>query len=132
MIYTADCPVFKDDGGELLTKPYTIDFITSPAPNYGAVARQQTDSLAQLEGAFIQRIRAVLTLAVQQGCDALVLGAWGCGVFANSPQSVAGWFADELTGEGEFARSFRYITFSIPENSRTAENTISFQRAFTK
>jgi len=114
------------------TPPYKIDFITSAAPNYGAVARQQPESLTQLEAVFIQRIRAVLNLAVQQGCDALVLGAWGCGVFANSPQSVADWFAAQLTGEGEFARSFRYISFSIPENPRIAENNLSFQRAFTQ
>ncbi len=130
MIYSPDCPVFRHDNGELLAAPYKIDFITSPAPNYGAVARQQPESLAQLEQAFVQRLRAVLNLAVQQGCDALVLGAWGCGVFANRPQSVAGWFADQLSEKGEFAKSFRHISFSIPEDPRVAENNLSFQRAF--
>ena len=132
MIYTKDCPIFRHDNGELLSEQYKIDFITSAAPNCGALTRQQPESLAQLEAVFVNRIRAVLNLALQQGCDALVLGAWGCGVFANQPQSVANWFADQLTGDGEFAKSFQHISFSIPENPRVAENNLSFQRAFIK
>jgi len=132
MIYTPGCPVFKQDSGELLASPYQVDFITSPAPNYGATARNQPDALAQLKTVFIKRIRTVLTLAAHQGCDALILGAWGCGVFANRPQSVAEWFAEQLVKEGEFAQSFRHISFSIPEDSRAPKNSLSFQQALTQ
>jgi len=132
MIYSPDCPVFRLDNGELLDEPYCIDFITSAAPNRGALARNQPSALSEVEVVFTGRIRAVLNLAVAKGCDALVLGAWGCGVFGNPPESVATWFADQLSGEGEFAQSFRHITFSIPEDPRVAENNLSFQHAFAQ
>ena len=60
----------------------------------------------------------------------MVFGAWGCGVFGNQPQAVAGWFADYLSGNGEFARSFRHISFSILEDPSVATNNLSFERAF--
>ena len=31
----------------------------------------------------------LLGLAIHQGCDVLVLGAWGCGVFRNDPAMVS-------------------------------------------
>lgn len=132
MIYSPECPVFRLDSGELLAEPYAVDFITSPAPNRGALARNEPAALAQLEKVFSRRIRAVLKLAAEQGCDALVLGAWGCGVFGNQPQAVAGWFADQLCAEGEFAHCFRHISFSIPEDPRAAVNNQSFRQAFTQ
>ncbi|MGB1012031.1 MAG: TIGR02452 family protein [Thiolinea sp.] len=132
MIYSPSCPVFRLDDGELLAEPYAVDFITSPAPNRGALARNQPAALGQLESIFISRIRAVLKLAAAQGCGALVLGAWGCGVFGNQPQAVAAWFAAQLSGEGEFANSFRHVSFSIPEDPRTATNNLSFKQAFAK
>ena len=130
MIYSPACPVFKHDSGKLLDTPYEVDFITSAAPNRGAIARNQPAALEQLEAVFLQRIHAVLSLAANRDCDALVLGAWGCGVFGNQPQSVANWFGKHLLGDGEFANRFKYISFSIPENPRIAENTLSFQRVF--
>lgn len=35
MIYSPDVPVFRDDEGMLLRKPYMISFVTSPAVNSG-------------------------------------------------------------------------------------------------
>jgi len=130
MIYSPDCPVFKLDSGELLAEPYSVDIITSAAPNRGALARNQPDAIADLDSVFIKRIRLMLKLAVAQGCDALVLGAWGCGVFCNEPEDVAAWFAEQLSGDGEFANSFKHISFSIPEDPRVAKNNLSFQQAF--
>ena len=128
MIYSPQCPVFRLDNGELLDEPYKVDFITSPAPNRGALARNQPGALVQLADVFSGRIHAMLKLAAEQRCDALVLGAWGCGVFGNQPQTVASWFADQLSGEGEFAHCFRHVSFSIPEDPKAAVNNPSFRR----
>lgn len=130
MIYSPDCPVFKDDGGVLLDAPYIVDFITSPAPNRGALTRNNPKSLDQLEAAFTQRIQYMLRLAASQQVDALVLGAWGCGVFGNNPEQVAALFANELLGDGAFAKTFRHISFSIPENPKLAANTTAFEKYF--
>jgi uncharacterized protein (TIGR02452 family) len=45
--------------------------------------------------------------------DFMVLGAWGCGVFANDPATVADIFAQFLLPPGPFATAFEHITFAI-------------------
>lgn len=131
MIYSPACPVFKQDDGAVLPEPYYVDFITSAAPNRGAIARNEPQALTQIETVFAQRIRHVLNLAAYQGCEALVLGAWGCGVFGNLPTQVANLFARELTGDGMFAQAFRHIRFSIPANPKALENILAFRQAFS-
>ena len=130
IIYSPNCPVFRLDDGELLSEPYLVDFITSPAPNRGAVANNEPHSLNRLDEVFAERINRVLRLAVTQGCDALVLGAWGCGVFRNEPDVVANLFAKALLDEGEFAHAFEYVVFSIPENKKMPVNSLAFERVF--
>ncbi|WP_020560979.1 TIGR02452 family protein [Thiofilum flexile] len=130
MIYSPACPVFKQDNGSLLAEPYLVDFITSPAPNHGALIRNEPEALSQLESVFARRTNLMLKLAAWQGCDALVLGAWGCGVFANDPELVARLLATELLDEGAFAHAFKHISFSIPDNARDPANNHAFQQQF--
>ena len=59
-----------------------------------------------------------MSLAVENGCDALILGAWGCGVFKNDPAVVAKIFADFLLTGGQFAGRFQSITFSVLDHSK--------------
>lgn len=129
MIVSPQCPVIKDDAGEYIT-PYFVDFITSPAPNYGALQHNEAKSLPHLEAVFLQRMEYVLQVAIQQGCDALILGAWGCGVFRNDPQQVARLFAHWLAPQGKYHHAFKYICFSIPAGKHT-ENLEAFVAQFT-
>jgi len=59
-----------------------------------------------------QRLRLVLAVAARHGVEALVLGAWGCGVFANDPAQVARLFAEALA-EPAIRGRFRGIAFAI-------------------
>jgi len=130
IIYSPNCPVFRLDDGELLSEPYLVDFITSPAPNRGAIENNQPHFIEQIDEVFQERITRVLRLAVAQGCDALVLGAWGCGVFRNEPEKVAEFFGKVLLGDGEFAHAFEYVSFSIPEHKKNPVNSLAFERVF--
>ena len=47
-----------------------------------------------------------MSLAAAQGHDGVVLGAWGCGVFRNKPETVAKIFASLL--EGKYRGVFRW------------------------
>lgn len=89
MILSPDCPVFRDDAGALLDAPRIAGFITSAAPNAGAIAINRPDELPLIEETFIGRAEGVLALAAAHGYRRLVLGAWGCGVFRNDPMMVA-------------------------------------------
>jgi uncharacterized protein (TIGR02452 family) len=53
--------------------------------------------------------------AQANGHDALVLGAWGCGNFANDPGLIAELFRQAL--HGPFRGAFRHVTFAIVDPS---------------
>ncbi len=49
MILTPDCPIIRNDAGDLLDEPVLATFITSPAPNAGAIATNQPENLRRLK-----------------------------------------------------------------------------------
>lgn len=130
MIYSPACPVLRDDEGNWLARPYTVDFITSPAPNAGAVTRNEPRNRGRIATTLMQRAGKVLALAAHQQCEALVLGAWGCGVFQNNPATVARVFADYLGPEGVFGGRFRHVHFAVYDTSRTRDTIGAFVASF--
>lgn len=100
MIYSPDVPVFRDDQGMLLEKPYQVAFLTAPAVNAGVVREREPEQVNRIGEVMLERIRYILSLAVQNGVEHLVLGAYGCGVFRNKPEEVAVWFKRVLVDEG--------------------------------
>lgn len=125
------CPVFKDDDGTLLEQPHFVDFITSPAPNAGMIEKNQPEDVDKIAEALRIRGSKVLSLAAHQGCDVLILGAWGCGVFKNSPSMVAQMFADLLLAEGQFWGRFKYMRFSVLDSSTQAKTVTEFRKRFS-
>ncbi|MFN8419489.1 MAG: TIGR02452 family protein [Anaerolineae bacterium] len=85
MIYSPACPIWRRDDGSWLEMPYTVDFITSPAPNAGAVRVNSPADIPQIAPTLVDRSAKVLALAARWRCEALILGAWGCGVFRSDP-----------------------------------------------
>jgi uncharacterized protein (TIGR02452 family) len=130
MIYSPGCPVFKDDDGNLLEESYYVDFITSPAPNAGAIMNSQPQYLDKIPEALYTRGAKVLSLAAYHNCDALILGAWGCGVFKNKVPLVAQMFADLLLPKGQFWGRFKSIVFSILDSSIEQKTLTEFHRRF--
>ena len=74
MIYSYQCPIFRDDAGHWLAQPYTIDVITSAAPNAGAIMQNEPSQSKYIIPVFAERARKVLALASHVQCDTLVLG----------------------------------------------------------
>lgn len=130
MIYSPACPVLRDDEGAWLARPYLVDFITSPAPNAGAVMRNEPANRERIVPVLIQRAGKVLALAGRQQCEALVLGAWGCGVFQNDPATVAQVFARYLRPDGVFGGQFRHVCFAVYDTSRTQDTFGAFAACF--
>lgn len=60
------------------------------------------------------KIRTLFRIALANGHDSMVLGAFGCGVFRLHPDEVAGLFRDILV-EDEFKNRFRKLVFAIYE-----------------
>jgi uncharacterized protein (TIGR02452 family) len=130
MIYSPDVPVFRDDEDTLLEQPYAVSFVTAPAVNVGAMRTNEPDKLYQVEPVMLARMEKVLSLAVVHGHEVLVLGAWGCGVFANDPDCVADWFHRCLTGGGLFRHAFQKVVFAVLDRTGDLSTIRPFERNF--
>ncbi|WP_294240235.1 TIGR02452 family protein [uncultured Chryseobacterium sp.] len=111
MIDSPKVPVFRKDKGELLPKPVVCNFITSPAVNAGVVKRQEPERAGEIFGAMDVRTEKMLALALHQGNETLILGAWGCGVFKNDPVEIAELFKKHL--QGKYKNKFKRVVFAI-------------------
>jgi uncharacterized protein (TIGR02452 family) len=127
MIYSPRVPVFRDDEDALLDEPYPISIITSPAVNVGALAKHETPLIAST---MLTRIEKVLSVAVAHEHTALVLGAWGCGVFRNDPNDVARWFRHHLCDSPAFRNAFRIVVFAVYDLTADQHALRPFAEAF--
>lgn len=127
VIYSPDVPVFRDEHHALLEEPYPISFLTSPAPNTGAVDRDRRPDAPAL---LAERAARVLAVAAHHRRRRLVLGAWGCGVFRNDPAHVAAAFHNLLTGRGTFTGAFDQVTFAVLDRGAGRQNLPAFREAF--
>lgn len=69
------------------------DVITVAAPNR---RRQTITSVEENYNALAKRIDFILSIAQEQKVETLILGAFGCGVFAQKPEDVATLFKNAL------------------------------------
>ncbi|MEZ4770203.1 MAG: TIGR02452 family protein [Caldilineales bacterium] len=130
MIHSPGCPVFRSDDGALLEEAILVDFITSPAPNAGAIRHNSPNFVGKIEPVLRDRASKVLGLAAHHRCDGLVLGAWGCGVFRNDPAMVAGAFRDLLAPDGPFWGRFSRVLFSVLDRSQDQRTYNAFRERF--
>jgi uncharacterized protein (TIGR02452 family) len=128
MIWSPNCPVFRDDDGTLLDEPRLVSFITSPAPNAGAIADNRPEEAPRIGEVFHRRSEYVLALAASQGRQRLVLGAWGCGVFRNDPAVVAASLLGHLR-QGAWSGRFERVVFSVLDTSPSRETNAAVLRA---
>jgi uncharacterized protein (TIGR02452 family) len=120
VIYSPGVPVFRDDDGTLLPRPYARAFVTAAAPNLTAIRASQPETAPTVPGVLCARARRVLQVAAAHGHRRLVLGAWGCGVFGNDPANVATAFHALLQEPGGFG--FGHVVFAVhdPEPGQPA------------
>jgi uncharacterized protein (TIGR02452 family) len=100
-------PVFRTDSGDTLASPWLLDILTCAAPYAPTVGAERSRALLK------SRIHRILAIAAAHGYESLVLGAWGCGAFGNSPAATAADFRDAL--ETDFTSAFSTIVFAITD-----------------
>ncbi|MEO3785483.1 TIGR02452 family protein [Actinocorallia sp. B10E7] len=123
MIYSPGVPVFRDETGALLDEPFPVSFITSAAPNRGALPPG-----TPVSEALRRRAWKVLALAAAEGHEHVVLGAWGCGVFRNDPAEVAEIWSDLLSGP--FSGRFAHVAMAVWDPDGTTPQYRAFARVF--
>ena len=112
----------------------TVDVISCSAPNlrrrpsnaynsdYGAPATMTSADLYKLH---LKRAKHILHIAAANKAEALVLGAFGCGAFANDPKTVAEAYRDALQ---DYKRYFQCIEFAVYCRVDETENYDAFKR----
>ncbi len=130
IIYSPRVPVFRTDDDALLQEPYFVSVVTSPAVNAGAVRKNEPSSVSLIPQIMHTRIRSVLAVARKHGHDAIVLGAWGCGVFGNDPCDIATWFADAIFEDSRFAGKFSRVVFGVLDFAEGAPTFEAFRQVF--
>lgn len=130
IIYTPGVVAIRDDANEeqLMEEAdwYCMDVITCAAPDLRQLgdASQFTPTGKELRQLHENRWRCILAAAAKHEADVLILGAFGCGVFANPPELVAEAFNHVLP---EFRNYFETIEFAVYSISKDSPN----YRAFT-
>ena len=130
MIYSPDVPVFRDDYGNLLNEPYYVSFITAPAVNAGIVRAREPENVNRIEETMKKRIEKILSLGIIHGNQAMILGAYGCGVFRNNPVDIAEYFAEFLLLDKRFRNKYHKIIFAVLDSSDKKDTYKVFYNRF--
>ncbi|WP_372720616.1 TIGR02452 family protein [Novipirellula sp.] len=123
-ILSPNVPVFRNDAAVECDPPWSLDFLTCAAPYAPAIGRLDAEPMLR------KRIHRVLAIARAYQYQSLVLGAWGCGAFANDPLQTAKDFRDAL--EGDFAGAFERVVFAITDWSDQRRFLRPFSSVFSK
>ena len=147
-IYSPAVPVIRDATDEsFLEETYPVAFITCAAPNANALPKRRH---REIESAFRRAARKLDTRVdlgpviartkdrepahhraiAGHGHDAIVLGAWGCGVFGNEPAMVAGLFREAL--EGPYSNCFARAVFAVLDRTRDERVLGTFREALAR
>ncbi|ADV68331.1 TIGR02452 family protein [Deinococcus maricopensis] len=125
VLYSPGVPVFRDDADALRADVVRAAFVTAPAPNAGAVARNEPERAGEVTAVLRARAARVLGAFARHGHRRIVLGAWGCGVFRNDPRVVAGVFRALLDNEARGV--FEQVRFAVLDAAPGAPTWRSFQ-----
>lgn len=137
-IYVRDAVIFREaenKGYELLQNPFNMSFISVPAIREPIL----NDGMLNKRDIIIakDKIRTILRLGLINSHDALVLGAWGCGIFHNPPRDIARLFK-EVFLEEEFFNKYKKVVFAILDDSISLSrkkddgNLLPFKELFDK
>lgn len=113
-LYVPDV-IFFGDADDPNDDDVEADVLVMPAPNWKRLEENGYDKKFN-EKVMYDRIYMALLIFASRECKRLILGAWGCGVFGQSPTVVAHLFAVALK---TFTKdTFDSIIFAIPESAR--------------
>jgi len=130
IIYTPGVVAIRDDANRETMMDekdwYEMDVITCAAPDLRQLGdpAQFSPTLEELRTLLEIRWRCILAAAARHGADVLILGAFGCGVFANPPELVAEAFNNVLP---VFRSHFETIEFAVYTTRMDAPNYQAFR-----
>lgn len=139
-IFTPDVKVFKSDINfpERLPEAewWEVDVITCAAPNLRSIpsnrmnpnagSRKADITYEGLRALHTARIQRIFEVAMANGAEVLILGAFGCGAFCNPPELVAKVFAKFTE---KYRDNFEVIEYAVFHTERETANYKAFKDA---
>lgn len=140
-IYSPGVTVFRDNqdtGFALREEPYQTAIISLAALNFKAGHKTNNLEYRADDGGFtpegkrimFDKIRTIYRIALLNGHDSLVLGAFGCGVFQLKPELVAKYFK-QILDEDEFRGKFHTIVFAMLEGKASPRKKVEEEGDFS-
>ncbi len=138
IIYTPGVTVFKTDTAYPKLMPesdwYDVNVITCAAPNLrpqpsnmfntGDGNKAVKVTAKELLALHEKRLRRILDVAVMEGNEVIILGAFGCGAFQNNPEVVAQAAKNVVA---EYVHAFEVVEFAVYCGPRDEENYRVFE-----
>ncbi len=139
VLYAPDVLILKEAAGykaetsnfgkeEYIDHPFKVDVITSSAPFFSGLGYWLPDG--DLQHLFERRIQNILEAAIENEVEVIVLGAFGCGYFHNSPNIVADAFREVLL-DARYKNAFDEIIFAVSRSHIICPNIEAFQKNFS-
>ena len=132
-VYSHGVTIFRNteaNGYALLETPWKVNFVAVAANNIRRYMNGRTTIPDKFIPSTLSLIRTILRIAYNNGQRRLVLGAFGCGAFANPPGHMAQLFK-QVFEEPEFQGLFREIHFAIIEDHNShGRNVNAFKEVF--
>lgn len=129
---TPQVEIIKDENGNLLNESVIVSVMTCSAPMLREGMEGLTDQ--EYQDMVYGRITGMLKVATYLGYEVLILGAFGCGAFANDAHVVSNLFykaLKEFDYDGMKAKDFfRRIDFAVLSRSADQYNYKEFARNF--
>jgi uncharacterized protein (TIGR02452 family) len=133
-IYSPNVTVFRDNGQTgfaLREEPFQTSIISVAALNFKSGHKTNNLEYRSADGGFtpegkqvmLDKIRTIYRIALLNGHDSIVLGAFGCGVFQLKPELVAVYFREVLQ-ENEFRGKFHTVVFALLEGKGSARKKV--------
>jgi uncharacterized protein (TIGR02452 family) len=113
LLWTKDAVFFKDFNYGYMQDVH-VDVVTIAAINLNDQKVNNYEELTK------NKIRLMLSMAIKNDIDNIILGAWGCGVFGNEPGRMAKMFKDVLD-EG-YDCIFDNVIFAIINDHNSVGN----------
>lgn len=135
IIFTPGVVVVRDDADneKIMNKSrwFKTDVITCAAPDIRQLDddSQYNPDRKELQKVFEKRWSRILAVAANHGAKTLILGAFGCGVFANPPRLVAEAFMNVIE---DYKYHFDTIEFTVYTTAKDSENYSAFSDIIRK
>ena len=139
-IYTPNVKVFKADNASPKLLPekdwYDVNIITCAAPNLRPKPSNPMNPYSKMEKVIIsnndllllheKRLRKILSIAAKYENEIIILGAFGCGAFLNSPHIVSKAAQNVIK---DFRNYFKVIEFAVYCSQKDETNYRIFKQA---